>query len=113
MKPYRPATRVAAQALTRLGLLLGETRYLDAAARTLRAAWSALQQYPHAHCSLLIALEEHLEPIDVVIVRGGDRKSPNGVTCSPGFTARHDWCLRFRRDATGLPQALADKKTAV
>ncbi len=31
---------IAAQALTRLGLLLGETRYLDAAARTLRAAWA-------------------------------------------------------------------------
>src|SRR5690606_4211205 len=30
---------IAAQTLTRLGLLLGETRYLDAAARALRAAW--------------------------------------------------------------------------
>ncbi len=40
---------IAAQALTRLGLLLGETRYLDAAAKTLRAAWPALQHYPHAH----------------------------------------------------------------
>ena len=33
---------VAAQALARLGLLLGETRYLDAAAQTLRAAWPPL-----------------------------------------------------------------------
>ncbi|HET9446727.1 MAG TPA: thioredoxin domain-containing protein, partial [Steroidobacteraceae bacterium] len=44
---------VAAQALTRLGLLLGETRYLDAAARTLRAAWAPLERYPHAHASML------------------------------------------------------------
>ena len=53
---------IAAQALTRLGLLLGETRYLDAAARTLRAAWAPLQHYPHAHAAMLVALEEHLDP---------------------------------------------------
>src|SRR5688572_33320178 len=61
---------IAARALTRLGLLLGETRYLDAAAKTLRAAWPALQHYPHAHTALLVALEEHLEPPEIVIVRG-------------------------------------------
>ena len=32
----------AAHALQRLGFLLGETRYLDAAERTLRAAWKIL-----------------------------------------------------------------------
>jgi uncharacterized protein YyaL (SSP411 family) len=40
---------IAARALTRLGLLLGEMRYLDVAARTLRAGWSSLEHYPHAH----------------------------------------------------------------
>jgi uncharacterized protein YyaL (SSP411 family) len=43
-------------------LLLGETRYLDASARTLRAAWAPLQHYPHAHASMLVALAEHLDP---------------------------------------------------
>ncbi|MGB5627754.1 MAG: thioredoxin domain-containing protein, partial [Woeseiaceae bacterium] len=52
---------VAAFALQRLGFLLGETRYLDAAERTLRAAWRAIDEYPHGHVSLLAALEEYLE----------------------------------------------------
>ena len=49
---------------------VGETRYLDAAARVLRAAWSGLEQYPHGHAAMLIALEEHLEPPSTVIIRG-------------------------------------------
>ena len=61
---------VAARLLGRLGHLLGEPRYLLAAERTLRAAWAAIERYPPAHGSLLTALEEHLEPVEVVIVRG-------------------------------------------
>ncbi len=61
---------VAAFALQRLGFLLGETRYLDAAERTLRAAWPAITEFPHAHVSLLDALEEHLEPPNIIVLRG-------------------------------------------
>ncbi len=42
---------VAARALLRLGHLLGETRYIDAAQRTLHAAWPTLQSMPHASCT--------------------------------------------------------------
>src|SRR5690606_23428826 len=66
---------IAARALTRLGLLLGETRYLDAAARTLRAAWPMLDRYPQAHGALLLALEDHLELPTIVIVRGEAREA--------------------------------------
>ncbi|MGB5577824.1 MAG: thioredoxin domain-containing protein, partial [Woeseiaceae bacterium] len=38
---------IAAFALQRLGFLLGETRYLDAVERTLRASWRAISEYPH------------------------------------------------------------------
>ena len=51
---------IAAFALARLGYLLGEVRYLDAAERTLRAGWQAMQEFPHGHCSLLDALDEYL-----------------------------------------------------
>ncbi|MDH3622133.1 MAG: thioredoxin domain-containing protein, partial [Gammaproteobacteria bacterium] len=44
---------IAAFALQRLGFLLGETRYLDAAESTLRAIWRAISEYPHGHVSLL------------------------------------------------------------
>ncbi len=39
---------VAASVLCRLGLLLGEVRYLDAAERTLKAASAVMQQYPQS-----------------------------------------------------------------
>ncbi len=61
---------VAAQVLQRLGLLLGETRYLQAAERTLRWAWPSVRQHPWLHGALLAALEEHLYPPELIILRG-------------------------------------------
>jgi len=60
---------VAAHALLRLGHLLGEPRYLDAAERTLRAAWPTLQQMPQACCTLLRALNDFLQPRTHVVIR--------------------------------------------
>jgi uncharacterized protein YyaL (SSP411 family) len=61
---------IAAKVFARLGHLLGETAYLDAAEQTLKALWSSIEQMPHGHASLLIALEESLNPIQTVILRG-------------------------------------------
>src|SRR3981189_1293224 len=61
---------VAASVLCRLGYLLGELPYLDAAERTLRAGWPVLQQYPQAHMSLVNALEDFLAATQLVIIRG-------------------------------------------
>ena len=61
---------VAAQMLLRLGHLVGETRYLTAAERTLRNAWSSLSRAPHAHNALLTAIEEYLEPPQIIVLRG-------------------------------------------
>lgn len=60
---------VAARALLRLGHLLGEPRYLDAAERTLRAAWPTLSQYAEGCCTLLLALDEFLHPHTHVVLR--------------------------------------------
>jgi uncharacterized protein len=60
---------IAARSLLRLGHLLGETRYLDAAERTLRASWSTLQQMPGACPTLLRALNDFLNPRMHIIVR--------------------------------------------
>lgn len=60
---------VAARALLRLGHLLGETRYLDAAERTLRAANESLQKYPDACATLLRALREYHSPPMQIVVR--------------------------------------------
>ncbi len=67
---------VAAQMLLRLGHLVGETRYLTAAERTLRNAWSSLSRAPHAHNALLTAIEEYLEPPQIIVLRG----TPDALT---------------------------------
>ena len=61
---------VAARVLGRLGHLLGETRYLDAAERTLKAAWPSVMRLPYAHNALLDALEEYLHPPETIVLRG-------------------------------------------
>lgn len=98
---------VAARSLNRLGLLLGETRYLDAAERTLRAAWSSLGRYPHGHAAMLIALEEHLEPPEIIIIRGADAdewRDQLARLYAPGRLA-----FAIPADAAGLPPALQTK----
>lgn len=61
---------MAAQGLLRLGYLLGEVRYLQAAEDTVRSAGSALQEQPSAHATLLVALDELLQAPQLVILRG-------------------------------------------
>ncbi len=61
---------VAAVALQRLGHLLGETRYLDAAERTLKLFAGEMRERPGNHATLLRALAECLEPPAMGIVRG-------------------------------------------
>ncbi|MDG4596283.1 MAG: thioredoxin domain-containing protein [Candidatus Contendobacter sp.] len=61
---------VAAQVLLKLGHVTGQTTWLDAAERTLRWAWPMLQRVPTACNALLTALEEFLEPAQIVVLRG-------------------------------------------
>ncbi len=60
---------VAAKVLARLGHLLGETRYLDAASATLDYLSSALYQQASAHGSALCAVQEHLNPGETIVIR--------------------------------------------
>jgi len=61
---------VAAFALQRLGHLLGNTDYTEAAERTLRAAWPHLSSMAYAHPTLLSALQEYLQPPETLVIRG-------------------------------------------
>jgi uncharacterized protein YyaL (SSP411 family) len=60
----------AALALNRLAALTGETRYADAAERTLRLFLSGMRAQPAGYAMLLAALEEWLEPPATAIMRG-------------------------------------------
>jgi len=61
---------VTVQALQRLGHLLGESRYLDAAERALRLFHAEIVADPANHASFLAALEEYLTPPHIVVLRG-------------------------------------------
>jgi uncharacterized protein YyaL (SSP411 family) len=63
---------VAANSLLRLGYLLTETRYIEAAERTLDYASQQITNAPTAHGSLLNTLEETLRPPYSIILRGSE-----------------------------------------
>ncbi len=66
---------IAALSLQRLGHLLGETRYLETAERTLRAFATAMRLNPAACPTLLVALEEFATPPATVLLRGPRQKA--------------------------------------
>jgi len=103
---------IAAFALQRLGFLLGETCYLDAAERTLRACWRAMQEYPHGHVSLLTALEEYIEHPEVVIIRGDDDELTRWQGAADKLYAPRRLVFAISRAEQNLPGALADRKPA-
>jgi uncharacterized protein YyaL (SSP411 family) len=103
---------LAARALLRLGYLLGEPRYLQAAERTLRAAWPALLRYPESHASMLFALEDYLHPPQIVILRGPGPAIQAWQRELNAVFAPRRWTLAVPTAASALPQALASKPAA-
>ena len=100
---------IAAFVLQRMGHLLGETRYLLAAEQTLRAAWPLLEKFPHAHTSLLIALEELLSPPEIVILRGVPETIESWRRELARLYAPRRMVIAIPTDTGNLPPALADK----
>ncbi|MDH5576948.1 MAG: thioredoxin domain-containing protein, partial [Betaproteobacteria bacterium] len=74
----------AALALSRLAALTGDTRYADAAERTLRLFLPGVRAQPAGYATLLMALEEWLEPPATAIVRG----APEALRAWTGAMAR-------------------------
>ncbi len=103
---------VAALALGRLGALLGEPRYLDAAERVLKGAWSLIERYPQAHATLLMALEEYLEPVDMVIVRGDTAEVTQWLSEANRLYSPRRLMFGIPTDAADLPEPLAAKRPA-
>jgi uncharacterized protein len=61
---------IASFALNRLGHILSEPRYSEAAQGALRNALGSVHEYPIAHTAFLLALEEQLRPPVITILRG-------------------------------------------
>jgi len=101
---------VAALALARLGWLLGEMRYLDAAEATLRGGWESLTRVPQAHTAMLNALEEYLNPVEIVVIRGPrDSAAEWSAALAPLYAPRR-MLVAIPAGVTGLPDALASKR---
>jgi uncharacterized protein YyaL (SSP411 family) len=103
---------IAALALGRLGHLLGETRYLEAAEQTLRAGWPAMQDFPHGHAALVIALDEYLKPPEIIVIRGAHDEATAWARSAGALYAPGRLIFAVPADATGLPGALATRKPA-
>ena len=99
----------AAAMLTRLGFLLGETRYLDSAERTLRAAWTGMQEYPQAHMSLVNALEDFLSALQILVIRGEASSATHWAIVLGKLYAPTRMIFAIPTDAQ-LPAALAAKR---
>jgi hypothetical protein len=100
---------IAAFALQRLGFLLGEERYLQAAENTLRAGWEPLNRAPYAHTSLLTALDEYLSPPQIIILRGVESSIGHWQQQLDRLYAPRRLVFAIASDAPDLPSTLADK----
>ncbi|MBK8164023.1 MAG: thioredoxin domain-containing protein [Gammaproteobacteria bacterium] len=101
---------VAARALGRLGHLLGEARYLDAAERTLRAAWPQLAELPYAHNAMLDALEEYLEPPLLVLIRAGAEEGAEWLRVARSAGDPDLLAFAIPHDAGVLPGVLGTRR---
>jgi uncharacterized protein YyaL (SSP411 family) len=103
---------IAAYALQRLGHLLGETRYLRSAERTLQLLAPQLAAHPSALCTLLGALEEHLQPPVSVVLRGpADAMAPWRAALDERYRP-HVVALALPNGTAPLPPTLTHPDTA-
>jgi uncharacterized protein YyaL (SSP411 family) len=96
---------VAAFALQRLGHLLGESRYLAAAEKTLKLFWPQISHSPGGFGSLLLALEEALAPPDIIVLRGPAEQMTEWRRALGA--APHRIILALPNGIPGLPATLA------
>ncbi|MEW6313969.1 MAG: thioredoxin domain-containing protein [Pseudomonadota bacterium] len=97
---------VAALALTRLGHLLGESRYLAAAERTVRLYYPAMMRYSGGLAALAAALEEVLEPPQIAVLRGAAQDLPAWLRRLERTYRPHLLALAIPAEMAGLPAAL-------
>ena len=101
---------VAVFALQRLGHFLGEDRYIAAAERGLRNAWQAIDEYPHGHVTLLNALEEYLNPPEIIVIRGKADDIARWRDSATKIYAPTRLAFAIDENVQGLPGLLAERK---
>ncbi len=90
-----------------LAHLVQEPRYRIAAENTLKAAWNGLQQTPHAHASLLLALDQFINPRDSLLIWSTREQQPQWRQQA------HQYLHSFNCDTWFITSANADLPTAL
>ncbi len=104
---------VAVRGLTELGSLLGESRYLDAAERALRAGMTEMERWPSAHATLIRALLEHTTPPPRVILRcGADADAAPWLSTAAERLSARSRCYVIPSASEALPGVLTDRPAA-
>ncbi len=101
---------IAVSALQKLGWLLGEARYLDAAEHGLRAAWPTLAQSPLAQVHMANALDDYLQQHVFVILRGEPAQLDLWRRELQRVWRPQVSVIAIATDSAQLPQSLAEKK---
>ena len=101
---------IAAQVLNRLGHLLGNSDYLEAAEATLNCAWPQLKEMPYAHCSLLDALALQLDPGEILVIRGSGEEMARWQARANRRYAPQRYTLAIDESETALPALLAERR---
>ncbi len=102
---------IAAESLMLLGYLLAEPGYINAAERCLKAAWSSINHAAISHCSLLEALDSHLTPPQIVILRGSAEQLSSWLQPTAGQFMPHTHVFAIPADSE-LPPSLAEKSAS-
>jgi uncharacterized protein YyaL (SSP411 family) len=101
---------IAAQALARLGWITGDVRYLEAAERAVRAGFASIERAPEGHAAMLNALDECLEPVEIVVIRGHGAELASWHAALSREYAPRRLVLAIPSETAGLPEALATKR---
>ncbi|HEY8886977.1 MAG TPA: thioredoxin domain-containing protein, partial [Gallionella sp.] len=98
---------IAAQALLRLALISGKTKYAQAAERCLKLFFPALQQSVAYHSSLCTALAEYLQPGSVLVLRGSNNDTAAWLDALRLSYLPGVMTIALADDAANLPDVLA------
>jgi uncharacterized protein YyaL (SSP411 family) len=101
---------ISALVLQRLGHVTGERRYVIAAEKALRSAWKAIDEYPHGHVTLITALEEYLEPPEIIVIRGKTDEVTEWRDSLAKLYAPSRLVFAIDRNEADLPGLLAERK---
>ena len=97
---------IAAFALQRLSHLVDAPECARAVERALQNFAGSMHQHPSGHCSLLMALEEWLEPTSVVILTGPVDQLPAWHRAMAARYVPATVTLAIANDTAGLPELL-------